>query len=51
MSVKKITVRVDEAVAEEIRKLAFEKKCSQTEIINKYLKDGVKKDTSQTTLD
>lgn len=51
MSVKKITVRVDEAVAEEIRKLAFEKRCSQTELINKYLKDGIEKDTTQSTLD
>ena len=51
MSVKKITVRIDKAVAEEIRKLAFDKRCSQTELINKYLKDGVKKDTAQSTLD
>lgn len=46
MSVKKITVRVDGEVAETIRRLAFERRCSQTELINKYLKEGIEKDTS-----
>lgn len=51
MDYKQINVRVPYDVSEQIRQLAFDKRISQTELINKYIKEGLKKETTQSKLD
>lgn len=51
MGFKNMTVSVDEDIIEELKYLALEKKTSQKEIINQYLKEGLKREKGQTKLD
>ena len=51
MGFKNMTVSVDEDIIEELKYLALEKKTSQKEIINRYLKEGLKREKGQTKLD
>lgn len=51
MGFKNMTVSVDENIIEELKYLALEKKTSQKEIINRYLKEGLKREKGQTKLD
>jgi len=48
MGFKNMTVSVDENTLEEIKYLALEKKTSQKEIINRYLKEGLRREKGQT---
>lgn len=51
MEYKQINVRVPYEVSEQIRNLAFEKRVSQTHLINKYIEEGLKRETRQSRLD
>ena len=50
MGFKNMTVSVDEEIIDEIKYLALEKKTSQKEIINHYLKEGLRREKGQTKL-
>lgn len=50
-NVKQINIRVPEAINEELRELAFKKRTTKTELVNKYIREGLKRETKQTKLD
>ena len=47
MGFKNITVSVDEDTIDKIKYLALDKKTSQKEIINQYLKEGLERENNQ----
>ena len=51
MAYKNFTVSVDESIIKEIKRIAFESEESQKDIVNRYLKEGIKRETGQTTFD
>lgn len=48
MAYKNFTVSVDESIIREIKRIAFESEESQKDIVNRYLKEGIKRETGQT---
>ena len=51
MVYKNFTVSIDESIIREIKRIAFESEESQKDIVNRYLKEGIKRETGQTTFD
>lgn len=44
MVLKNASYRIDDKILRELKRLAFEEDTTQTEIVNRYLIDGLKKD-------
>lgn len=51
MAYKNFTVSVDETIIREIKRIAFESEENQKDIVNRYLKEGIKRETGQSTFD
>lgn len=50
MGYKNMTVNVDENIIKELKQLALDEDCSQKELINEMLRDGIQKKRGQTKL-
>jgi len=51
MGFKQINFRIDDELAKELKLFAFEKEVTQTDLINRYVKEGLRRDKGQTKLD
>ena len=51
MGEKQLNFTVDKEFAREIKRIAFEKDITQKELVIQYIKEGMKRETSQSTLD
>ena len=47
-NVKQLNIRVPETINEELRELTFKKRTTKTELVNKYIVEGLKRETTQT---
>ena len=51
MGEKQLNFRVDEKFARKIKRIAFEKDITQKALVIQYIKEGMKRETNQSTLD
>lgn len=51
MGFRQVNFRIDENVAKELKRVAFEKEMTQTELVSKYIVEGLKRESTQTKLD
>lgn len=51
MGFKQVNFRIDEEIAKELKLIAFEKEMTQTDLVTMYIKEGLKRETSQSKLD
>lgn len=51
METTQLNIRVPIELSEQLRQLAFDKRTSKTKLVTKYIEEGLKKETEQSTLD
>jgi len=51
MEVTQLNVRIPIELSEQIRQVAFDKRTTKKDLIIKYIEEGIKRETRQTTLD
>lgn len=51
MGYKQLNFRLDEDIIKQFKRVAFEKEITQTELVTKYIIEGLKREKSQTKLD
>lgn len=51
MGYKNLTFRIDEKVADDLKATAFHMKKSQSELVRRYIQDGLNNDKNQLKLD
>ena len=51
MGIKQLNFTVDEKFAREIKRIAFEKDTTQKALVIQYIKEGIKRESPQSTLD
>jgi len=51
MGFKNITVNVDEDIIKDLKQIAFREECSQKELINEMLREGIQRKKGQIRLD
>lgn len=48
MKTKQLNIRVSDELSEQLRQIAFDKRTSKTQLVTKYIEDGIKRETEQT---
>ena len=48
---KQINIRVPNEINEQLRELSYKKRVTKTELVNKYIREGLKRETNQAKLD
>ena len=51
MGYKQVNFRIDEDIARELKLIAFKKEMTQTDLVTYYIKEGLKRESTQTTLE
>jgi len=51
MGFKQVNFRIDEDIARQLKLIAFEKDMTQTDLVTHYIKEGLKRESTQTKLD
>ncbi len=51
MGFKQVNFRIDEEIARQLKLIAFEKEMTQTDLVTYYIKEGLKRESTQTKLD
>lgn len=51
MGYKQVTFRIEDSVADDLKAMAFNLKKTQSELVRRYIEDGLNKDKNQTKLD
>lgn len=51
MSYRNVTYTLEESIIKEIKQIALDEETTQKEIVNKMLKEGIKRKRGQTRLD
>lgn len=51
MDTIQLNVRISDELNEQIREIAFNKRVSKKELVTKYIEDGIRRETKQSTLD
>ena len=51
MGNKQVNFRIDENIARKIKIIAFKKEIPQSELVRQYINEGLKRETTQATLD
>lgn len=51
MKVTQLNIRIPIELSEQIRQVAFDKRITKKDLIIKYIEEGIKRETEQTTLD
>ena len=51
MGFKQVNFRIDEEIARQLKLIAFEKEMTQTDLVTYHIKEGLKRESTQTKLD
>ena len=51
METTQLNIRVPVELSEQIRQIAFDKRTSKTQLVTKYIEEGIKREREQSRLD